>query len=53
MEPVRRAAEKAALAIDGVTSATVVVTAHSESNPRMGNNELETQVDEGTVMRKS
>ena len=29
MEPVRRAAEKAALAIDGVTSATVMVTAHS------------------------
>ncbi len=29
MEPVRKAAEKAALAIDGVTSATVMVTAHS------------------------
>lgn len=32
MEPVRRAAEKAALAIDGVTSATVMVTAHSGSD---------------------
>lgn len=30
MEPVRKAAEKAALAIDGVTSATVMVTAHSD-----------------------
>ena len=29
MEPVRRAAEKAALAIEGVTSATVMVTAHA------------------------
>ncbi|MEK9910474.1 MAG: Mrp/NBP35 family ATP-binding protein [Candidatus Puniceispirillum sp.] len=29
MEPIRRAAEKAALAISGVTSATVMVTAHS------------------------
>ena len=29
MEPVRRAAEQAALQIDGVTSATVVVTAHA------------------------
>jgi ATP-binding protein involved in chromosome partitioning len=29
MEPVRRAAEKAVLAIDGVTSATVMVTAHT------------------------
>ena len=39
MEPVRRAAEKAALAIDGVTSATVMVTAHSGSDatPAIGN----------------
>ena len=29
MEPVRRAAEQAALQIDGVTSATVMVTAHA------------------------
>ena len=29
MEPVRRAAEQAALKIDGVTSATVMVTAHA------------------------
>ena len=29
MEPVRRAAEKAALMIEGVTSATVMVTAHA------------------------
>jgi len=29
MEPVRRAAEQAALKIDGVTSATVIVTAHA------------------------
>ena len=52
MEPVRRAAEKAALAIDGVTSATVVVTAHSGGNPTMGNNEFGTQVDGGAVTQK-
>jgi ATP-binding protein involved in chromosome partitioning len=33
MEPVRKAAEKAALAIDGVTSATVMLTAHSGTSP--------------------
>ena len=33
MEPVRQAAEKAARAIPGVTSATVVVTAHSGTAP--------------------
>ena len=53
MEPVRRAAEKAALAIEGVTSATVVVTAHSGRNASLGNNELETQVDGGAVGRES
>ena len=52
MEPVRRAAEKAALAIDGVTSATVVVTAHSGGNPTMGNDEFGTQVDGGVVTEK-
>ena len=52
MEPVRRAAEKAALAIDGVTSAIVVVTAHSESNPSMANNKPGTQVDEARSLRK-
>ena len=46
MEPVRRAAEKAALAIDGVTSATVMITAHSGS-PQ--NAEVE---DDGPVKQK-
>ena len=45
MEPVRKAAEKAALAIDGVTSATVMVTAHSgTSAPPSG--------DDGPVIEK-
>jgi len=45
MEPVRKAAEKAALAIDGVTSATVMVTAHSgTSAPPSG--------DDGPVVEK-
>ena len=45
MEPVRKAAEKAALAIDGVTSATVMVTAHSGTSvPPSG--------DDGPVIEK-
>ena len=46
MEPVRRAAEKAALVIDGVTSATVMITAHSGSSQKA---EVE---DDGPVKQK-
>jgi len=40
MGPVRLAAATAALAIDGETRATVVVTAQSESNPSKRQNQL-------------
>ena len=48
MEPVRRAAEKAALAIEGVTSATVMVTAHAGDQGGMS----ALSEDEGPVTEK-
>ncbi|MBL6775021.1 MAG: Mrp/NBP35 family ATP-binding protein [Candidatus Puniceispirillum sp.] len=55
MEPVRRAAEKAALAIDGVTSATVMVTAHAGSHGGSGAGsagESANLADQGPVIEK-
>ena len=40
MEPVRRAAEQAALKIDGVTSATVMVTAHATTESQQASEEV-------------
>lgn len=48
MEPMRRAAEKAALAIEGVTSATVMVTAHAGDQGGMS----ALSEDEGPVPKK-
>ena len=44
MEPVRKAAEQAVLALDGVTSATVLVTAHEsrENSPAAGSADVQT-----------
>ncbi len=52
MEPLRRAAEKAALGIDGVTSATVMVTAHSESNSTAGGGGSQLGIEEEQVTEK-
>jgi ATP-binding protein involved in chromosome partitioning len=48
MEPVRRAAEKAALTIEGVTSATVMITAHAGDQGGMS----ALSEDEGPVTEK-
>jgi len=52
MEPVRRAAEKAALAIDGVTSATVMVTAHASSGGGTRAGASGGNADDGPVIEK-
>ena len=55
MEPIRRAAEQVALKIDGVTSATVMVTAHTLTETdqvlKDTSNSLRERVFEGKVRR--
>ena len=52
MEPVRKAAETAARGISGVTSATVVVTAHSGTNGAQAGNGAAFEAGEDGLIEK-
>jgi len=52
MEPVRKAAETAARGISGVTSATVVVTAHSGTNGAQAGNGAASEAGEDGLIEK-